>query len=529
MFEKPDETGSARREADQLVVQESILDAEAHASSVAFDDEQYDSVDQTCATFQVADSCHLRLESMVLPDNGTFSSQNETDAEICHPNPSGSPTNPLSPFNENVRRHQDPLHTWRESFSNFTQFKENEDEGFGDFLNQYKESQELGPVKEYHQATAQPTVPPETLVVERYPAPEVREDEAVSAVADMFYHEVSGLMKSVTDQGKDLDSDHIPSDGAYFDQADRANIRPTLTCVDDKTTKTANKRKMSSDEPLDDNSPITAKWRKVETRQAVKGQDTDVLCSHPTAESPVRVHNTRGSSHSLVSPRTESMESVENTQSAEVQQTPVRILFTQDKVSFQATMVKFLKAKGCKISDGTKDEYELVVVGKSAVKKTIKLLRAIALGKTIVSEEWVRESYKSKKLLPLRNFYLADRVREYEWACTFNSHQGCTEMLLGKTVYVTPSLKDELGKDGFREMVSLARLVGAKQTISTPKAAGKAKRKDTIILASEQKDFDDDMADLRCYNRNLLPLSILRGKLDLDSDEFVAKSTLLLQ
>lgn len=97
-------------------------------------------------------------------------------------------------------------------------------------------------------------------------------------------------------------------------------------------------------------------------------------------------------------------------------------------------------------------------------------------------------------------------------------------MLQDYTILFTPSAKKELGKSGFDELKEIAKCAGAKGVSSTLPKKG-PETTSTIVVATHD---NTEMAELqklgwKAYAKDIISLSILRGKLDLESDEFLVK------
>lgn len=171
----------------------------------------------------------------------------------------------------------------------------------------------------------------------------------------------------------------------------------------------------------------------------------------------------------------------------------------------------------------TADPYS---VGNGPLLKTGKLLLSIAYGKQLVTDAWITKSKEAGYLLDPQPFLPANSKQEQEWDFRMSDAVGKDRrnLLAEKTVYVTPSLKKDYG-GGFKEIEELAKVAGAERIFSKPARDAKLDG-DTIILALENGDLDavklrDD--GYACFHKDLLSLSILRGRLNLDSDEFLIR------
>ena len=100
------------------------------------------------------------------------------------------------------------------------------------------------------------------------------------------------------------------------------------------------------------------------------------------------------------------------------------------------------------------------------------------------------------------------------------------KVLQNQIILFTPSAKKELGKNGFDELKGIVKSAGAKDVSSTlPKTAPEETSSSTITVAKEGSTEVAELQKLgwRVYVKDIISLSILRGKLDLESDEFLIR------
>lgn len=163
---------------------------------------------------------------------------------------------------------------------------------------------------------------------------------------------------------------------------------------------------------------------------------------------------------------------------------------------------------------------DILCIG-GGLKKTPKLLSAVALGKAIVSEEWAKQCAKQKRLLTVEDFLARDDDKEKEWnvpGTWSGGGESRADLMKGYTLYITPSLKKEYG-DGYKNIEELAKLVGVKKVISKPSREAPEDEKSTILLGLHCGDLDAVALhdkDRKVYEKDFLPMSILRGELCLD-------------
>lgn len=148
----------------------------------------------------------------------------------------------------------------------------------------------------------------------------------------------------------------------------------------------------------------------------------------------------------------------------------------------------------------------------------MKLLESIALGIPIVTDKWLLDSAKAGQFLALRDYQPSVPQQEKEWNFQFDKVWGKPQSPFeGYTIYFTHELQKSYSD--FNEIREVCKTVGAK--VATKKTS---KVEKFIVLAKEDKDKEAEkwMQDgVTCYSKDLLTNSILRGEVDLDSQEFV--------
>lgn len=162
-----------------------------------------------------------------------------------------------------------------------------------------------------------------------------------------------------------------------------------------------------------------------------------------------------------------------------------------------------------------------------------------------MSDDWVLASQKAGSILPLppvtgippgfeevfpndNHFLPHDPQREREWQFSIASASSVprTDLLRGKKIYVTPALKREYGASGFSEIEDVARAVGAEEVRSRvwKRALSEADSGGNVIMLARE-DCDPDAVELVArgwiaWHKDLLPMSVLRGELTTNTDEF---------
>lgn len=172
---------------------------------------------------------------------------------------------------------------------------------------------------------------------------------------------------------------------------------------------------------------------------------------------------------------------------------------------------------------------DILCIGNSDLKKTCNLVLAVISGKQVITEDWVVQSVTKGELLDHNGFLARDPVKEAEWETDLSEaiergKQGI-QPFLDFAVRFTPAAKKELGK-GFTDLKGIAEHAGAKSVVATlPRKSSPAQAPKTIIIATPD---DADLLALeeggwRSFNKDIVTLSVLRGFLNVNSDEFLIR------
>ncbi|KAF6230162.1 hypothetical protein HO133_004501 [Letharia lupina] len=187
--------------------------------------------------------------------------------------------------------------------------------------------------------------------------------------------------------------------------------------------------------------------------------------------------------------------------------------------------LRFLSQKGVKKVQSVHD-CTLLCVGKE-LKKTSKVILAVLLGKDIITDRWVTDSVKGNDLLSVVPYLARDPEKEADWGISldeaiYRGKQGL-RVLQDQTVLFTPSARKELGKNGFDELKEIVKCAGARSVSSA--LIKKSPEQNTIVVATHDNTEVAELQRLgwRAYVKDIISLSVLRGKLDLQSDEFLIK------
>ena len=217
----------------------------------------------------------------------------------------------------------------------------------------------------------------------------------------------------------------------------------------------------------------------------------------------------------------------ENSSAASRVHSNVKVMFASSTSSDKSPQfMKFLTKQGVKTVKSVAD-CTILCVGKNVeLKKTSNLILAVASGKEVVTDDWISRSATNGELLDTDDFLAKDPKREAEWGTTLSDaiergRQGI-KPLLGYTIFFTPSARKELGK-GFSDIKEIAVFAGAECIKATVPRKGPEESPMTVVIAANN---DDELPNLeerswRAYSKEIITLSVLRGRLNLDSDEFL--------
>ena len=202
----------------------------------------------------------------------------------------------------------------------------------------------------------------------------------------------------------------------------------------------------------------------------------------------------------------------------------IRIVFASSSSAGDSKPVqKFLSGKGVKKVQSVHD-CTVLCVGKE-FKKTSKLILAVLLGKDIITDSWVTDSIKGNHLLSVVTYMPRDFKKEADWGFTLDEAIGRgkrgLKVLEDQTIAFTSSVKKELGKSGFDELKEIVKYAGGVSSALPKKTPEETSS--TLVIATHDSPEVAQLQKLgwRVYVRDIISLSILRGKLDLESDEFL--------
>ena len=207
----------------------------------------------------------------------------------------------------------------------------------------------------------------------------------------------------------------------------------------------------------------------------------------------------------------------------------VRILFASStSVGDSKAFKKFLAKQKVTIVQSSQ-EASLLCVGKGELKKTSKVISAVLFGLNIITDDWVTDSARLKKLQDVRSYLARDPLRESEWGIKLDEAiqrgRQRVQVLKGWTVIFTAKAKRDLGKTGFADLKEIATGAGAENIrTSLPKEQSSESEPPILIIGSPEDANTPCLQDRRCFTKDIISLSVLRGCLDIESDEFLIKT-----
>jgi hypothetical protein len=195
---------------------------------------------------------------------------------------------------------------------------------------------------------------------------------------------------------------------------------------------------------------------------------------------------------------------------------PNKILLSNSKFAKDTKARSWITKHGAAISDdipGKRANF-ICVVGIGELATTAKVLRSLALGKKVVTDQWIEDSMKADQFLDLEG-YTHDDVGE-----TADIDRG--ELLKDKTLFITdPQMKAYGG--GVDNIRLLATAVGAwKVESGSVKKGSSMPAADTIFIGGDGNDPDAlKLTNLGrvVYQKTLLTQSVIQGELLIDDDE----------
>ena len=194
-------------------------------------------------------------------------------------------------------------------------------------------------------------------------------------------------------------------------------------------------------------------------------------------------------------------------------------------------IMEFLRKNGGSKVDKA-DTCDVFCVGKGKpLKKTGNFVLAVAQGKPVINDDWLVQSSKQRVLLDYNLYAAKDRVREKEWGFTLadavKRGRDGLRPFEGWTIYFTPSVKKELG-NGYGEITHIAQFAGAKVVLALLSPKFQPDSGSSLLISVHDDELVRNTSH-RSYTKDLITTSVLRGKLDVGNDEFLARNSMSSQ
>ena len=205
----------------------------------------------------------------------------------------------------------------------------------------------------------------------------------------------------------------------------------------------------------------------------------------------------------------------------------IRILFAgSSSIETSKKHTDFLSFKGVKRVTSIEACTHLCVSKSVGLVKTSKVILAVLQGKEIISDDWISKSMNQGSLLNIESFVVRDRRREAEWGMSLDEaiHRGQQERqqpFSDWTVIFSPTAKEQVGNVGLADLKKVIHTAGGKVSTAMPKHGPGEDSKTLIIAVQDDLGLESLIGRWRCFSRDIISLSALRGKLDTDSDEFL--------
>lgn len=213
---------------------------------------------------------------------------------------------------------------------------------------------------------------------------------------------------------------------------------------------------------------------------------------------------------------------------------PPKVAFSNSTVSDKKHLLRFVKTNGGTIVDTIKPSTcNILCVREGALRKSPKLLTAIALGIPVVTDEWLIASARAGKFLPPKDFLPQVVKQELEVGFFLIEVWGVPQSNVMKNLklYFTPALRKLYTE--WAEVEVLCRAAGAESIVAMKSANSiikefghKGPGRDPVFLGLEEDDLDAKALmekGYKVFNRDFLPTCILRGEVDLENDVFRIK------
>ncbi|KAK4947537.1 hypothetical protein LTR10_013482 [Elasticomyces elasticus] len=208
---------------------------------------------------------------------------------------------------------------------------------------------------------------------------------------------------------------------------------------------------------------------------------------------------------------------------------PVVVFSGNTVVDQDQNAMAALKLLGGRVTKSI-NEANMLCVPDGSMKKTSKLIMAVARGIEIVTESWIVETQRSGSFPAVEDFLPNDPSREQLWnfdlkAALQRGKAGLTHLLSGTTVILTKQVRTDLGNLE-REISQIATMLGAdavKNRLPALKDKAKYTENDLLIIGTPNDPQGALIGRLgqKLFNKDILTMAVLRGDVERESPEFL--------
>lgn len=168
---------------------------------------------------------------------------------------------------------------------------------------------------------------------------------------------------------------------------------------------------------------------------------------------------------------------------------------------------------------------DVFVVNHGKITKSPRLLIAVALGKTIVTDKWVERGFKVGQLLQFEDYLANDPDHDAEWGTTLQEaverYRSGVKPFKGIGILLSTTYEKMLSIETTAGLRSLVKACGATGLlIKSPK---KSLSDGTIMIGLDHEKDIAEARKLSCklYNKDMVSLAVLRGEFDLEDARYL--------
>ncbi|OAP55533.1 hypothetical protein AYL99_10506 [Fonsecaea erecta] len=193
----------------------------------------------------------------------------------------------------------------------------------------------------------------------------------------------------------------------------------------------------------------------------------------------------------------------------------------------RAAMQTFERLGGKVSTEITKST--ILCIPEGPLKRTGKLIMAVAMGIDIVTEKWIADAHRLGRFQAIEEYLPLDRSRERQWGFNLRDaigrgKAGLTHLLSGTTIFLTKQLRTDLGNLE-REISQIATVLGAdavKHRLPALKDKAKFSEAEIFIIGmpGDPQGAHVEKLGHTLFNKDVLTMAALRGRVDRDSAEF---------